>query len=409
MGGFMKTSALLKGFLLTCCIVACSFTGYAQGKGGSLVRVITKETLPSKAGQFKARVVNRAKLPYPPEQLNQMMQRDRTEADEVISGRRMEGAAENLDETILKKTYEIMPPAIKPTPERQLMAAMLTSEETAKRIARNGGGKRFDMMSPEAARKTYYQRMKEFATLKKFVDIKMFYFKADGVSAISMPPHERAQMSQDVGELRIRLKFLSLYYFPEDMPLYLATKYLTQRMIALQPGLAGVLEKMPAYLRKDRVYDKQEFMLASPGKDVQRPPLPAGLKIAVVNDDPDILSAMANFGRWGRFGAGAQVTTFDSIYKLGDSLKHGSKYDIIFSDISMPNGSGMLLVNKLRENSINTPVIGLSGYKEDAVKGEDLFEIGFDGYVMSDDYGYRRAPEALQNYFYYRNLHKWMR
>lgn len=405
----MNRSALFKGFVLACCVFFWSFAGYAQGKGGSLVRFIKKETLPSKAGQFQARVVNRAKLPYPPEQLQQMMKRDRTDADEVISGRRPDGIPNNMEETILQKTYEVMPPAIKPTPERQLMAAMLTSEETAKRISRNGGGRKFDMMSPEAARKTYYQRMQEFAKLKKFVDIKMFYFKADGVSAISMPPHERAQMTQDVGELRIRLKFLSLYYFPEDLPLYLATKYLTQRMIELQPGLAGVLEKMPVYLRKDRIYEKQEFMLASPGKEVKIPALPAGLKIAVVNDDPDILSAMANFGRWGRFGAGAQVTTFDSIYKLGDSLKKGEKYDIIFSDISMPNGSGMLLVNKLRENNINTPVIGLSGYKEESVKGEDLFEIGFDGYVMSDDYGYRRAPEALQNYFYYRSLHKWMR
>ena len=43
------------------------------------------------------------------------------------------------------------------------------------------------------------------------------------------------------------------------------------------------------------------------------------------------------------------------------------------------------------------------------VKGQDLFEIGFDGYVRSDEYGYRNAPNALKNYFYYRALNKWAR
>lgn len=402
---------LLNGFVLLCGTLVLSCPAFAQGKGGSLVRIIEKtggKNLPVKASHYQARVLNRAKLAYPPENLNKMMERDLTDADAVISGTYGK-APEALEETILKKTYEVMPPNITPSTERQLMAAMLSSEETASRIAHNGGGKHFDIMSPEAARKTYYQRMREFAELKKYIDIKMFYYKADGVSARSMPPQDRIQMTKDVGSLRVRLKFLSLYYFPEDMPLYLATKYLTQRMIELQPGLAGLLEKMPVYLRKDRVYSHSEFMLAAPKEGAVVEELPAGLKIAVVNDNPDILTAMSNFGRWGRFGSGAEVKTFDSIYKLGDTLKKGETYDIIFSDISMPNGSGMLLVNKLRENSNNTPVIGLSGYKEETVKGQDLFEIGFDGYIMSDDFGYRSAPNALKNYFYYRNLHKWMR
>lgn len=401
----------LQGCMLVCGFFICTAPAFAQSKSGGLVRIIEKnasKNLPSKAGTFQVRVLNRAKLAYPQENLNKMMERDRTEADAVIAGS-LPAGIQSMDEALLKKTYEVMPPDIRPSSERQLMAAMLSSEETAARISRNGGGVKFDIMSPEAALKTYYQRMHEFAELKKFVDVKMFYFKADGVSAVAMPPHERTQMTKDVGSLRVRLKFLSLYYFPEDMPLYLATKYLTQRMIELQPGLAGVLEKMPVYLRKDRVYDKREFMLVPPQGVETVPAVPDGLKIAVVNDLPEILTAMANFGRWGSFGKGAEVTTFDSIYKLGDSLKKGDKYDLIFSDISMPNGSGMLLVNKLRENNINIPVIGLSGYKEETVKGEDLFEIGFDGYIVSDEFGYRNAPKALKNYFYYRDLHQWMR
>lgn len=400
---------LFQGCMLSCGFLIFTLPAFAQSKSGGLVRLIEKsagEKLPSVAGTFQVRVINRAKLTYSEKELKKMMERDRTDADAVISGKLPEGIQE-LGETLLKKTYEVMPPNIAPSSEQQLMASMLSSEETAARISRNGGGIKFDIMSPQAARKTYYQRMQEFAKLKKFLDVKMFYFKADGIGPTYMPSRERIEMTEAAGDMRVRLKFLSLYYFPEDMPLYLATKYLTQRLIELQPGLTGILEKMPVYLRKDRRYNKQEFMLVSPQEEV--PTLPAGLKIAVVNDLPEILSAMENFGRWGGFGKGAEITTFDSIYKLGDSLKKGATYDVIFSDISMPNGSGMLLVNKLRENNINIPVIGLSGYKEDTVKGKDLFEIGFDGYINSDGYGYRNAPKALKNYFYYRDLHHWMR
>lgn len=400
-----KICLLLAGSLVL------SASGWAQGTKGSMLRIIkktTQSTLPSKATQFSARVINDHKLAYPKEQLDQMMHKDRTETEDILLGR-VPLRKEALEAVILEKTYEVMPGDIKPTLRKQLSAAMLSSEQTAQRVAENGGGAKFNIMSPEYAIQTYYQRMREFAELKKYVDIKMFYFKADGVSAQNIPSHERFRMTQAVSDMRLHLKFLALYYFPEDMPLYLAGKYLTQRMIELQPALAGVLDKMPSFVRQDRQYLRSEFMLQDPPSPAQVQPLPDGLKIAVVNDDPDILFAMSNYGRWGSFGAGAQVSTFDSIYKLGAAIKEGTKYDIIFTDISMPNGSGMLFVNKLRENNINVPVIGLSGYKEEQVKGQDLFEIGFDGYVRSDEYGYRNAPNALKNYFYYRALNKWAR
>ncbi len=379
----------------------------AANGSGALVKVIQgPKNLPSKAGQFRVRVLDKSKLPYAPKQIDQMLAKDRTHADKILA---REFTLDNMEKELLKKRYEVMPSTIHPSSERQLLAAMLTSEETAARIARNGGGRSFNIMSKEAAVRTYFARMEEFAALKREIDVKMFYNKADGLSISSLPQREIADMTQRVANMRVHIKFLLLYYFPEDMPLYLANKYLTARLIELQPGLSGLLNKLPVFRRTDRVYTRGEFMLAAPPDAAAVAELPAGLRIAVVNDSPEILNALSNFGRWGSFGKGAQVTTFDNIYTLMESVKGGAAYHVIFSDISMPNGSGMLLVSTLRENNKNIPVIGLSGYKEDTVGGENLFEIGFDGYVMSDEYGYRRAPEALKYYLYYRDLHKWIR
>lgn len=390
---------------------------YAQ-KTRALTRIIKgeveKETrdasrrVPAVLTAFEARVVDKSKLQYGSKQLSLMMERDRTLAEKMLSGEiRPEDLA--LEERLRKKVYGVLPPAISPTDEVHLSLAMLSSAETAKRLAKNGGGKRFAIMSPEAACRTYYARMRELAEVKKYVDTKLFYYRADGLPVRSAVAQERHEMMNQLSGLQARIKFLLLYYFPEDLPLYLANRYLTMQMIKLEPVLGGVIEKLPAFNRTDRVFSLPEFMLQAPAVPAEATPLPAGLRVAVVNDEEAITRGLVNFGRWGNFGAGAEVAAFDNIYKLLDSMKNGARYDVIFSDISMPEGNGMLLVSSLRENGDQTPVIGTAGYKAEQAKPNHLFELGFDGYIVSDNNGYRRAPEALKYYFYYKKLHHWAR
>ena len=406
---------LLMGLFLLC---LPSRPVWAQ-KTRALVRVISGEvekgaregagkSLPAVRSVYQARVLNTSKLQYQLEEIRKMMERDRTPSDKLLSGE-VTPTEVALEQTLRKKVYTQMPSQIRPSEGRALSLVMLSSEETARRLAQNGGGKKFDIMSPEAACRTYQLRMQEFARIKKYIDTKLFYYQADGIAPRAIIPQERWDMMNQLSEIQVRIKFLLLYYFPEDLPLYLANKYLTVQMIKLEPVLGGLLEKLPVFVREDRVFNPREFVLQDPPAPAQVKPLPAGLSVAVVNDEEAITRGFANFGRWGNFGPGATVATFDNIYNLLATMQNGAKYDVIFTDISMMEGNGMLLVSKLRENGDNTPVIGSAGYRAEAAKPKDLFELGFDGYIVSDNNGYRRAPTALQNYFYYKKLHNWMR
>lgn len=128
-----------------------------------------------------------------------------------------------------------------------------------------------------------------------------------------------------------------------------------------------------------------------------------------MNDDPDLVAAVKRYQNWGDFGENATLTVYDDIYKLGADIKKGKAYTLIISDLSMPNGSGLLLASTLRENHIDIPVIMLTGYAPKLLNFEGLFEIGVDGYVYSDNYGYRDLPNALKYYFYYRDKNNWNR
>lgn len=62
------------------------------------------------------------------------------------------------------------------------------------------------------------------------------------------------------------------------------------------------------------------------------------------------------------------------------SCVKSKKYDIIFTDIMMPNMSGVEVLKKLREEKVNIPVIALTA---DAIEGQEEKYIseGFDGYL----------------------------
>ena len=60
------------------------------------------------------------------------------------------------------------------------------------------------------------------------------------------------------------------------------------------------------------------------------------------------------------------------------------------------------------------PVIGCSNFPAYTLNDEELFQLGFDGYMYADDmfeevYGSFNWMSNIKRYFYYKNLHGWQR
>jgi len=67
-------------------------------------------------------------------------------------------------------------------------------------------------------------------------------------------------------------------------------------------------------------------------------------------------------------------------------LKEGNSYDVIIVDISLPDGSGLDLISELRQSSISSPIIVLTGYGDEAAALTAL-RIGADDFhVKSSDF-----------------------
>ena len=87
--------------------------------------------------------------------------------------------------------------------------------------------------------------------------------------------------------------------------------------------------------------------------------------------------------------------------------------DIIITDICSVNTGGLELTQELRSAGYNGVIIAFTAYKENEISGELFMQYGFDGIISNYYNSYSstrtRLPSALQYYFYYRNLHGWMR
>ncbi|HAM42703.1 response regulator [Candidatus Avelusimicrobium stercoris] len=141
--------------------------------------------------------------------------------------------------------------------------------------------------------------------------------------------------------------------------------------------------------------------------------IPAGMHIAIINDDT---LPLVNFKGWaekGYFGEGATVDTFKNGLDFLDSMKY-IKYDLVITDLLVPNG-GKAMMKDLRLKDDRVPVIAMSKYDRGEAGEKDLFTHGMDGYLWYNNnvnegaYGYIEVLRALKNYYYYKGLHNWGR
>jgi DNA-binding response OmpR family regulator len=98
-------------------------------------------------------------------------------------------------------------------------------------------------------------------------------------------------------------------------------------------------------------------------------------KILIIEDDPATLTGIEETLKEEHF----DVSTVMSGQMGYDKAKEG-KYDLIILDIMLPEKNGIDICKDLRKNNVNTPILMLTGKKEEIDKVIGL-EIGADDYV----------------------------
>ena len=97
-------------------------------------------------------------------------------------------------------------------------------------------------------------------------------------------------------------------------------------------------------------------------------PLPSSLSILAVDDEPTTLKLLARLLR----GLGHEVKTAGTIALALETVE-GGNFDLIISDIGLPDGTGLELVRRIIEMRGPVPAIALTGYgmEEDIRRSRD--------------------------------------
>lgn len=100
----------------------------------------------------------------------------------------------------------------------------------------------------------------------------------------------------------------------------------------------------------------------------------------LVDDEPLILEGLRNIIDWESLGFQVVATARNGLEALEKSRKEVS-FDVLITDIKMPEMTGLQLIRRLREEQKNTKVIVLSGFQEFGLVKEGL-HLGIENYLL---------------------------
>ncbi|SDZ57084.1 two-component system, response regulator YesN [Evansella caseinilytica] len=103
------------------------------------------------------------------------------------------------------------------------------------------------------------------------------------------------------------------------------------------------------------------------------------LKVMLVDDEPLILEGLKNIIDWEAFGFQVAATARNGLEALEKSRK--MSFDVLITDIKMPEMTGLQLIRYLREEQKKTKVIVLSGFQEFGLVKEGL-QLGIENYLL---------------------------
>ncbi|MGN0016853.1 MAG: response regulator [Candidatus Avelusimicrobium sp.] len=242
-------------------------------------------------------------------------------------------------------------------------------------------------------------------------------------------PIQKAELLPKVIEMEKSLVLLAaVVNVQEDEALSFALDYTARVRDELMPELKGLSGIDLYFSRSDRKFVGDEFYLLHETQSPRRPSLfrrgsssrqpaklPANLRIAVLNDSQSVLEQMWILHRKGAFINGGKLFCFTRADEVLASVRAGTNYDLILTDIIVPGGGGYYLVHQLRKDGFSGAVIALSAYERDDSMGLDMFKRGFDG-MFTLPTGFEYAPSwpsdierGLNKYFALRARYGWRR
>ena len=262
------------------------------------------------------------------------------------------------------------------------------------------------------------------------------------ISGAAFSPYEHRLDARQIGEINgplfglIRSTRKLLQFMPNDPYLQAVNSFYTETYKIFNPLVASLVDNVKVERPDGKKFDFNEFLLFTPeGKDYvlyDETPwteetadevgslhyladkavtesaellklLPSDLHIAVLNDD---IQPLANFKQWakeGHLGANAVVETFEDGKDLLAAMRNGTHFDLIITDILVPNG-GRSMMPALRTLDPQVTVFGMSKFTRQNVRPINLFDCGMDGYlpytpVLNDpEVGYLEFLRAYTNY-----------
>lgn len=182
-------------------------------------------------------------------------------------------------------------------------------------------------------------------------------------------------------------------------------------------GSAESYKRRAARMAQERQHKTEMMKLAEAERDALIAKLPPNLRIAVINDDR---LPLINFEYWaknGYLGKNATVATFMNGHSFMKQIKMGMRYDIVITDLVLPDG-GVAMMENFRLLDSNAIVFASSKFypgDSDDHSAQDLFNFGIDGYIWNNtnlnegSFGYLQYLRQLNNYFYYKQKNGWGR
>lgn len=274
----------------------------------------------------------------------------------------------------------------------------------------------------------YNRVAQHFKAFKKEAD-SFLYYQANSSEKRTLHPKEISYWSAQIDDMARELDLICRRVDADDPFLSFADEYLTYARWAVYPHAKDIYFVTPLPPREDRIFVQDEFFLHSPVETSHRwelassrakrvsAQLPAGLRVAVVNDFYFFRQRVNELHRKGWLFADGTLETYAGADDLLENmLKKGKQFDVIFTDIIISGGGGgYYLASELRQRGYNGVIISLSSYPESETLGQEMFERGIDGMIPlkgGDEYKRGWPADVMQkllNHYQYRDLHGWTR
>lgn len=164
--------------------------------------------------------------------------------------------------------------------------------------------------------------------------------------------------------------------------------------------------------REDRPLDINQFFLYPPQEAIEHRYWPQQFRLAVLTDSKQVNNA---FRYWANNHPLFQNWTVDVWADPDDFINNpfSTSYDMLLTDVMIPNGGGTFVMRKLREGGFEKPIIALTEFDEADIWAKRLFHKGYDGMISREDVDVNSPSfedlifHKLNNYFYYRAVNGW--